>query len=281
MYGYIKVFQPDLKFREFDIYQSHYCGLCQTLKKNFGLKGQITLSYDLTFLSLLLDSLYEPKCKEIYHRCALHMGKRKVCYYSSISDYIAEMNLILSYEKAIDDWKDEHNILKKIFSLKIKKNYNKLSEKYPEKISEIKKQMNLLSELETSDNIENPEIPANCFGNILAEIMDYNNDIWSTNLRKIGFYIGKFIYLLDAYDDLENDKKKNSYNPFKNKDLSSPEFHKNCEDLLRIMIAECASAFEQLPIIKNASILRNIIYAGVWQPFYKKKKEYEMDNNPQ
>ncbi|MBR7147285.1 MAG: hypothetical protein IKD13_00520, partial [Firmicutes bacterium] len=61
MFGYVLVDKPELKIREFDVYKSWYCGLCQKLKERSGFLGQMTLTYDMTFLILLLHGLYEPE----------------------------------------------------------------------------------------------------------------------------------------------------------------------------------------------------------------------------
>ena len=77
MFGYIIVNKQELKFREFDVYQSYYCGLCQSLKERFGRRGQLTLSYDMTFVALLLSALYDEPvesstCKSISEACRTH-----------------------------------------------------------------------------------------------------------------------------------------------------------------------------------------------------------------
>ena len=113
----------------------------------------------------------------------------------------------------------------------------------------------------------NPELPASCFGTLLGELFVWKKDIWADTLRKIGFYLGKFIYLLDAYDDLERDRKKNCYNPFLLNDTTEPQFSQTCESMLQMMMASCAEAFERLPIVQDAGILRNILYSGVWAKF--------------
>ena len=96
MFGYIVVNKPEMKFREFDVYQSYYCGLCKSLKDNYGKMGQITLSYDMTFLALLLTSLYEPETVSGYRRCAVHPAKKHFYRQNEFTDYAADMNILLS-----------------------------------------------------------------------------------------------------------------------------------------------------------------------------------------
>ncbi len=104
---------------------------------------------------------------------------------------------------------------------------------------------------------------AGMFGQVMAEVFSYRQDVWEPSLRKIGFYLGKFVYLMDAYEDIEDDIKKGSYNPFLSYYKDS-DFEEKCEKLLTMMMAECSKEFELLPIISHAEILRNILYSGVW-----------------
>ena len=100
-------------------------------------------------------------------------------------------------------------------------------------------------------------------GEMLGEIFAWRNDEWSSDLRRMGFYLGKFIYLMDAYEDLEQDLKKGCYNPFLH--LSKePDFEEKAEHILTMMMANCCRAFERLPILSYTDILRNILYSGVW-----------------
>jgi hypothetical protein len=124
----------------------------------------------------------------------------------------------------------------------------------------------------------NIDLLSGCFGHVLEEIFVYRQDEWEKSLRKMGFYMGKFIYILDAYDDLEQDEKKGCFNPFlaKSREQGFDEYIKN---LLTMAAAEFAREFELLPILENAGILRNILYSGVWTRYeqvkIKRQKERE------
>jgi hypothetical protein len=114
----------------------------------------------------------------------------------------------------------------------------------------------------------------------MAGIFTYQKDIWDESLRKIGFYLGKYIYILDAYDDLEKDKKNSSYNPLLS--ISDGEtFKEDCRNMLTLMMAECTREFEKLPCILDVDILRNILYDGVWTKFdaINSKREKQEGNN--
>ncbi len=118
---------------------------------------------------------------------------------------------------------------------------------------------------------------AGTFGGILAEIFAYRADIWEKDLRRIGFFLGKFIYLLDAYDDIEEDVRRGGFNPLAGF-YGKEDFDRRCGTILKLMISECAESFERLPVEDNMEILRNIIYAGVWSQYeltLQKRKEKE------
>lgn len=100
----------------------------------------------------------------------------------------------------------------------------------------------------------------------MAELFVYKEDEWADSLRRIGFFFGKFIYLMDAYDDIEADIKKKCYNPFAPR-FKEEGFEEEVKLVLTMMMAECSREFEKLPILLHAEILRNILYAGVWTKY--------------
>ena len=225
MYGYIVVDQPELKFREFDKYRSYYCGLCDSLAEAHGLKGQISLSYDMTFLVILLTGLYEPETIYSEERCVTHPLRKHPVRRNVVSDYVADMNVLLTYYKCMDDWYDEKKVLKRTYAGVLKKDIKKLEKKYPHKAEIIRKSLSKLSEYEKAQET-NIDKPAEQFGILLGEVAAMKDDEWSDELRVLGNNLGRFIYLLDAYDDLEKDEKKNNYNVFK--------YHKDVEDFGRM-----------------------------------------------
>lgn len=263
MFGYIVVNKPELKFKEFDVYKGYYCGLCHSLKKRHGIAGQITLTYDMTFLALLLTGLYEPDIKEEHHRCISHPLTKHRMLYSEYTDYVADMNIILAYYKSLDDWEDDHNIIQLAFASILKHK----CKSYKEKSLAISDLLKQLHEYEKADS-QDIDAVAGTFGKIMSIIFAPHDDTWAPSLQRLGFFLGKFIYILDAYKDIEKDLKKNRYNPLKNI-CNQPDFNDRIEQMLTMMMAECSKEFEYLPIIDNANILRNILYAGVWTKYYE------------
>ncbi|MGN0465534.1 MAG: DUF5685 family protein [Lachnospiraceae bacterium] len=269
LFGYIILNKPEIKFKEFDIYRSYYCGLCKELKKSSGNFSRFLLSYDMTFIYILLTSLYEPKTTVVRERCGLNPAKKQLILRNEIGEYIADMSTIMSYYKCRDDWKDERKLNAKVLLEIIKRKNKNLSKKYQKKVKNISYWMKKIDEGEKKNN-QNIDEMAGYFGQIMAELFAYKEDEWQQSLRKMGFFLGKFIYLMDAYDDFFEDLEKGNYNPFS--EMSGEEnFDERVGKILLMMMAECTRVFEQLPIIENVELLRNILYAGVWVKYEQVK----------
>lgn len=267
MFGYININQKELSEESKKIYQAYYCGLCQKLKTNCGTKGQMLLSYDLTFLIVLLTGLYELENTETEFTCPLHPTKKRTAYINESTEYAADMNLILAYQNLLDDWKDEKSYTKKAFVKILDKDYTRIVSKYPRQVRALEEFMRKTAEAEKNKET-NLDLVAGLTGEMLGEIMCWREDEWQEEMRTLGFYMGKFIYLMDAYEDYEADRKKNCYNPLVYMEKENDqEFDTFCKLLLTSMMSECAKSFERLPILLHADILRNILYSGVWSRY--------------
>ena len=275
MFGYVTVDKPELKVKEFYQYKAYYCGLCRTLKEEYGFRGRMTLTYDMTFLVVLLTSLYESETREISSRCPVHPVKKIPMLQNEITQYGAKMNILLSFYHFADDWQDDKSMKGLTGVHLFKKKAKKICREYQRQSKVIRKQLGRLSDYEKQQEAD-LDLVAGCFGELMAEIFVIREDVWEEYLRKFGFYLGKFIYIMDAYDDLEKDMKKGSYNPLKTLYESYEEdkegYEREVYDIL-MMMAEASGAFEKLPCIKESELLRNIIYSGVWSKYNKLKKE--------
>ena len=144
--------------------------------------------------------------------------------------------------------------------------------------------MKKLSEIE-KERLNDMDAAASCFGRLLQEIFVLEEDGWSRYLRVMGYSLGRFIYFLDAWDDADKDRKTGSYNPLL-AIRGNDDYEETIHKILTMEIAECAMAFEKMPILQDANILRNILYSGVWTKYYKAKeegnkgKEYFNDSGP-
>ena len=265
MFGYIAINKAEMKFRDFDIYHAYYCGLCKDLKERYGRSGQITLSYDMTFLIILLSGLYEPPAEDSIRNCVAHPFQKHAARTNEITQYAADMNIVLSYYKCLDDWADEHKKKAWINSRLLRSKVKQIEKTYPEKVKLIRDMLAQISSCEKA-NEQDLDKMAGLFGEIMAEIFVWKQDIWKDSLHRMGFFLGKFIYLMDAYEDIDDDIANACYNPFM-RFREREDFDDYCKQILTMMIAECSREFEKLPILTHAEILRNILYSGVWCRF--------------
>lgn len=265
MFGYITANMQELTSERKERYQSMYCGLCSTLQKRYGLSGRVTLSYDTTFLLMLLSSLYEPEEINYKAHCIVHPTKLQPFTKNDISEYVADMNIALAYFKCMDDWNDDKSLTGLTQAKLLKKAYNDISEKYPRQCKAFEESLSNISRLE-HENCENVDMAANQSGRMFAEMFVYKKDWWEPLLRSMGGALGRFVYFMDAYEDLPGDIRHKRYNP-----LGSLTKRSDYEGLMResltMLIAECTEAFELLPLQQDVDILRNILYSGVWAKY--------------
>ena len=276
MFGYVGVNRKELTEENIHAYQSYYCGLCRCLKSNCGMKGQMLLNYDMTFLIVLLTGLYEVENEKVMFTCKLHPTKKREAWVNEISRYAADMNVLLAYHNLVDDWKDEKSLVKHTMAEWIYKDYGRIVEKYPRQVKAIESYMERLEQLEKKKE-SNIDLVSGLTGEMLGELFVWKTDEWQDELRTLGFYLGKFIYLMDAYEDLAKDIKKNNYNPLLHLKMEKEkDYEIICKLMMTSMMGECARAFERLPILLHADVLRNILYSGVWSRYeliqLKKKK---------
>ena len=273
MFGYVTVNKEELKIKDFNFYQSCYCGLCRTLKKRHGIVAPLTLSYDMTFVVLLLSALYEDSFQAGTAHCIVHPAKKHTTRQNKWSDYAADMTILMAYHNLKDDWQDEKKVNRLALASILKKQYKKVARLYPQQKKTIEEYMKQTAESEAKKDYDLDRVSGNT-GELLGTLIAKEDDIWHDILYRVGFYLGKFIYLMDAFDDLDIDRKKNNFNillPLSNK----KDFEAYIENTLIMMMAECSKNFELLPILQYTDILRNILYSGVWSKYalIKKKKE--------
>lgn len=270
MFGYVTPNKPEMKMREFTRYKGFYCGLCDELHENYGVLGQLTLTYDMTFLIILLTSLYEKRTVECAKRCVFHPQKKTYRATNEITGYAADMNVLLAIGHMEDDWHDEKKLVAFAASKMFLKHKKAIEKKYKRQSKIIKKSLHQLSVLEKK-NEKNLDKVSRPFGEMLGEIFVYKEDPFRPILKKLGFYLGKYIYILDAYEDVTNDVKKGCYNPFSDI-YNDIDFKKNVREILDTTLKLAIVEFEKLPLEQDLAILRNILYEGVLPKKNKDKK---------
>ena len=265
MLGVMTIRKPEMKFREFDRYRGYYCGLCRAIGKRCGSACRLALSFEMTFLSLLHTSLYEPETIDGMHRCVLHPVKKRLMLSNEAIDYCADLSALISYYDLRDGWDDERRVDKLAESALLKKAARRAGERLPRQREAVEKYVSALHEIENR-NDQNLDAAANLTGEMLAELYVMREDVYARDLRELGYYLGKFIYLCDCYEDIERDIKKKSYNPLIARSTNET-FDTDCEQMLSDMMARAALAFERLPLIEDAEIMRNVLYSGIWLRF--------------
>ena len=267
MFGYVNADKKEMTDEERSTYQAYYCGLCRELKRQAGAGAQICLNYDITFLAILLSGLYEPDEVTEPFRCRLHPTKKRFFHESEVMQYAASMNIVLSYYKLLDDYQDDHKTCRKKIANRFEPVVERVCEEYPRQTQAIEDFVRDLSDAEYRQE-DNLTVLSALSGDMLGELFCYKEeDVWNESLRSMGYYLGKFIYLLDAYDDMEKDRKNHNFNPMLRAIDKDPSYDAFCRQVLVSLIAECTKEFERLPILKNASILRNILYSGIWTKY--------------
>ena len=265
MFGYVTINQGELRQEEADRYRAYYCGLCRSLYRSAGRLGQATLTYDMTFLVILLTSLYEEEPEFLSSRCIVHPAKKRDKLCGVFSDYAADMNILLSYHNLLDDWRDDQKYLRKAAATLLSGKVRQIAARYPRQDQAVRTYMQELLKVEKKDEAD-IEKAAFLTGQLLSEIFEFRQDVWEQTLRQMGMYLGKFIYYMDAFEDVDEDICRGSYNPFKLL-RSREDFPDLCKSIMLMQMSECCRAFERLPLELDVGILRNILYSGVWAKF--------------
>lgn len=270
MFGYIKVYKPELKMKEFEMYKGIYCSLCKQLGKSYGLFSRFILNYDLTFLSMFLLATNEQESKFEKSHCSFCCSKKCVC--CEIPDksleFAAAITILTAYHKVLDNFNDG-NFLKKLESallmpyFKIK--YKNATKKFPEISEKINRQMSKQKETEKSGT-SSIDKAADASAEALGEIIASNFASPQKEIAyRFGYCLGRFVYICDALDDLEKDFKSNSFNAIlnSNPNTSFNEIREKSLNLLDITADELAKAYELIEFNRYKSILDNIVYYGL------------------
>ena len=275
MFGYVKLFKPTITMGEYEMYKGIYCTLCKRLGKRYGVLSRFTLSYDMTFLALLQMALSEQDADFCPSRCSFNPTKR--CLKAQNTDAIdraADIGTILAYYKLRDTLADE-GLGKKIgawCALPFAKAAHKKAKKNVPHIDEAVAAMMTAQarvEAEATDSIDRAAEPFALMLQTLAGGIAAD-DTQKRVLERFGYCLGRWVYLMDAVDDLQKDLDKGRYNPY----ILSRRLQKGDADgvkqardyslfTLNACLAECKAAYDLLEIRRFDGILRNILEEGM------------------
>lgn len=271
MFGYVTVCRKAMSQEDYDLFCAYYCGVCKATGKCASQIARMGLSYDITFLAIILSAVMPDEDKKKEGVCIAHpLKKRAYVCESSVMDYAACMGVILTYLKFRDDLEDDKSIKAAALSALFYQGVRKARLGYERQYKEIVLQLKKLSTLEKENSSEIDEC-ADCFAKILETLFtpDFITDEDSKRtLAWFGYNIGRWIYVLDAYNDIDKDRKKHSFNPFLSngfKDFAKykKDLKEKLETSLTFTLENAASAFELMKIYKNKSVAEHIIYCGL------------------
>ena len=274
MFGYVTASLKELDKETEKRYGAVYCGICRRIRIQSGNVARLGLSYDMAFLALLLRSLYEPEETSGEKACALHPIRKRPWIDNKFVQYAADMNVVLGYYNCLDDWEDDGKYSAKILAGQFGKHLQEIEARYPRQCKAVEDSIRQLSALEKA-GCANPDEPASCFGTLMGELLTYEEDLWAGTLRQMGFYLGRFIYLLDAALDYDKDAKKGKYNPYLA--MGTGKNWARWEEYLVLTMGRCTDYFEKLPLVQDKPLLDNILYSGVWM--CKRRNEKKGDQN--
>ena len=265
MFGYIRVHKPELRLKEWEMYKAVYCTLCKHLGRNYGIISRFTLSYDFTFLCMLNMALKDKEI-ELQRKCCTFNPLKK-CNYCKNSDtdfdFPAAAAMIMVYYKLLDNIQDEkgikklgYRLIKPLFS----SSHKKAAAKFPEVEKIIAAYIDEQSRLERR-GCTDLDAAANPTATALSKLfrMCAEDEFNRRALERLGYCIGRYIYILDAAVDFHSDLKYNKYNPLKN----DADYKSRAHTQLITCINESEKAFELIDICRFKNILGNIIYLGL------------------
>lgn len=277
MFGYVRVCKPELLVREYEEYKAVYCTLCKTLGKEYGVSARMLLNYDAVFYILLRECALSAQTPCLQKgRCPFNPLKSCRYVQNSGESYAAAaaLTVLMSYHKALDTVADGKGVKKCLAVLSkpyLHGKYKKAKARYPFFADCIEKAMQAQSALEqaactSTDRAADPSAAA------LREI--FGHGIADEEVRRIteriGYCVGRFVYLLDAYDDLQADLENGTYNPFVQAfsvqtpaDLENAELHRYVLRSLHMSSNEAAVSFALLDGAVHRGVLENILCDGL------------------
>jgi len=262
MFGYVTPDKPELKVCELARYQAWYCGLCKTIRQRYGQMPRLALDYDCTFLALLLAAAAGEEFSCRPERCGYKPWKAKapVIQPCEALAYAADINVLLYWRKLDDDCADEHKPLALIGRAALTGAARKACVLRPEAAVTIEEGICALSQLEKA---REPSIDkaADAFAGMLRSLAAGYPTLEERQRRTLswlGYHLGRWIYLADAWEDREKDWKTGSYNPF----LIADTTKERASFLLYAALHETELACDLLNLQSDKGLIENILYRG-------------------
>ncbi len=273
MFGYVRFYKPMLRVGEYEQYQGVYCTLCRRLGRRYGPLSQGTISYDMAFFALLHMAVNGESPAFCRSRCVYNPAKRCLrCRHTEAADLAADISVLLNYYKLRDTLRDERGFRKMLAMLlypPVAWSHRRAARRRPAEDQRIAAMIEAQSAVEQA-KIPSVDAAAEPFALLLRDLfVAFSSD--STQQRildRFGYCLGRWIYLIDAVDDLPSDYKKGNYNPYIlcnniQREDDIPAIRQQCEGGLNACLAECIAAFDLLTVSRFRGILDNILRLGM------------------
>jgi hypothetical protein len=269
MFGFIRPLRSELKVREWERFQSVYCGLCHAIRKRYGILQTTLLSYDCTYLALVLDSS-TTECKLCRRRCITHPFRRRSCAQETEGIcHAAAVSVILNWHKLQDTLDDEHGwkrLAARLLRLLLRRGYQKAKRDNPLFDHTAAEQLQKLNQIQR-EQTASLDIPADTFATILRAAVPQERTKDGRVLEELFYHTGRWIYLIDACDDLEDDFSSGNYNPIRLRyQLSKPDLTALRETLNHTLLQSLAASYHAYLLLetkKDSGIIENILCQGL------------------
>lgn len=294
MFGFVAADAGALSEEEKERYRAVYCGLCLALRDRYGQLSRACLTYDLTFFVLLCDSLHEPVETQGASHCVMHPAPAapRPWARSTWTDYAADLSVALAYHKVLDDIADDGDLKARAAERLLAGAYERARTRIPEQCAEIERAMATIRTIEEAGRSNedalsggagtacdspfsadatdtvlafDPDAAAHEFGRMLGRLFTHNQGSWTKTMEELGRGLGRFIYLMDAAVDFDDDAASGSYNPF----VALGSDAEAVRATLALAAADAAAPYERLPLVQDAHLMDSILYSGVWAQFNK------------
>ena len=293
MFGFVAADAGALSEEEKERYRAVYCGLCLALRDRYGQLSRACLTYDLTFFVLLCNSLHEPVETKGASHCVMHPAPAapRPWARSTWTDYAAALSVALAYHK-LDDIADDGDLKARAAERLLAGAYVRARTRIPEQCAEIERAMATIRTIEEAGRSNedalsggagtacdspfsadatdtvlafDPDAAAHEFGRMLGRLFTHNQGSWTKTMEELGRGLGRFIYLMDAAVDFDDDAASGSYNPF----VALGSDAEAVRATLALAAADAAAPYERLPLVQDAHLMDSILYSGVWAQFNK------------
>lgn len=267
VFGFVVADAGALSEEEKERYRAVYCGLCLALRDRYGQLSRACLTYDLTFFVLLCNSLHEPAVTQGASHCVMHPAPAppRPWARSAWTDYAADLSVALAYHKVLDDVADDGDLKARAAERLLAGAYEQARTRIPEQCAEIERTMAVIRAIEQGGAADDPDAAAHEFGRMLGRLFARDQGFWTAAMEELGCGLGRFIYLMDAAVDFDDDAASGSYNPF----VALGSDAEAVRATLALAAADAAAPYERLPLVQDAHLMDSILYSGVWAQFNK------------